>query len=79
MLMGLAGVVGAIFASLGFNFTTAFLLTFLVMSNLSFFVFSTISSDMIENLTHAYGDSIFSVIITMQILNIIYIIIQPFI
>ncbi len=77
LLMGLAGVVGSIFAALGFSFIPAFMLTFLIMSNFSFFVFSFISSDMIENITHAYGDSIFSVIITMQVLNIIYIIIQP--
>lgn len=77
LLMGFAGVIGSIFAALGFKFIPAFLLTFLIMSNLSFFIFSMISSDMIENITHAYGDSIFSVIITMQILNIIYILVIP--
>lgn len=78
MMMGLSGILGAIFASLGLKFVPAFIICFLISSNLSYFVFSFLNSDKFENLTHAYGDSAFSVIITMQLLNIIYRLIQPF-
>ena len=77
LLMGFSGILGAIFAMIGFKFVPAFMISFLISSNLSYFIFSFISSDKLENLVHAYGDSIFSVIITMQLLNIIYILVQP--
>ncbi len=72
LFMGLCGVLAALFDSLGYNFTVAFLLTFLIRSNLGFFVFQFIKPDFFENMVHSYGDALFNVLIVLQIMRVIF-------
>ena len=77
MFMGVCGIFGAIFASLGFSFWWAFLLTYIVRANLGFFVFQLIKPDLLENVIHSYGDALFNVLIVSQIMAAIYRLILP--
>ena len=72
LLMGICGVVAAIFASLNYSFTVAFMLTFIIRIVLNNIIFPLVEPDMMENLMHAFGDPIFNMLITYQFMNVIY-------
>jgi len=76
LLMGICGVVAAIFASLDYSFTTAFMLTFVIRIVLNNIIFPLVEPDMMENLIHSFGDPIFNMLITYQFMNGIYYLIQ---
>jgi hypothetical protein len=72
LLMGLCGVIAAIFASFGYSFTLAFMLTFIIRLILNNIIFPLVESDMFENFIHANGDPLFNMLITFQVINLIY-------
>jgi len=76
LLMGLCGVVAAIFANLHYSFTIAYMLTFLIRLILNNLIFPLVESDWIENMIHSNGDPLFNVLITFQIMNLIYWLLQ---
>lgn len=76
LLMGLCGVIGAIFASLNYSFIVSYMLTFVIRIILNFLVFPLIEPDMFENVLHGLGDPIFNMLITFQFMNLIYIVLS---
>ena len=72
LLMGLGGVLSAIFASLNYSFTIAYMFTFIIRIILNNIIFPLVESDMMENVIHGFGDPIFNMLITFQIMNLIY-------
>ncbi len=72
LLMGICGVIAAIFSSLNYPFTVAFMLTFIIRMVLNNIIFPLIEPDMMENLVHGFGDPIFNMLITFQFMNAIY-------
>ena len=72
LLMGVCGVVAAIFASLNSSFTEAFMFTFVIRMVLNITIFPLVEPDMMENIIHSFGDPLFNMLITYQFLNIIY-------
>jgi hypothetical protein len=72
LLMGLCGVIAAIFASFHYSFTVAFMLTFVIRLILNNIIFPLVESDMFENMMHSNGDPLFNMLITFQIMNLIY-------
>jgi len=79
LFMGFCGILGDLFHSMGMTFVWAFVLAFVIRSNLGFLVYSIIKPDIIENLMHSYGDALFNVLIVMQLMSFIHGIIQPFV
>src|SRR3989344_334947 len=72
MLMGICGVIAAIFASLGYSFASAYLLTFLIKMGLNQIIFPLVESNMTENFIRSFGDPIFNMLITFQLMQLIY-------
>jgi len=72
LLMGICGIVAAIFSSLNYSFTVAFMLTFVVRMILNITIFPLVEPDMMENIVHSFGDPLFNMLITYQFLNVIY-------
>jgi hypothetical protein len=72
LLMGLCGILGAVFFSLNYPFWLAFIITYVIRANLSFFLISPINPNVMENILHSYVESLFNIIITLQFLQIIY-------
>lgn len=74
LLSGLSGIVAFIFRSLGYNFWPAFTVTFIIKGIISYFTFSAITPDPIENFIHSVFDPLFNIFIWSQLMNIIFII-----
>jgi hypothetical protein len=78
-LMGLSGVLGSLFHTFGFPFWIAFVATYFIRANLSFFLISMVNPDKMENIMHSYVESLFNVAVVLQFLQIIYGILIKFI
>jgi len=72
LLMGLCGVIAAIFASFHYSFVVAYMLTFVIKLILNNIIFPMVESDMFENMIHSNGDPLFNMLITYQIIKLIY-------
>jgi len=72
ILMGLCGICGALFHSLGYEFRWAFFMTFVVRLILNNIIFPLVESDFFENLMHGVGDPIFNMLITSQLMYLLY-------
>ena len=72
MFMGLCGVWAAMFAALGFSFQKAFILSFVLRAILGFPTFQAIISNPVSNIVHAVGDSIFNIIVLLQLMTFIH-------
>jgi hypothetical protein len=79
LLMGFCGVLGALFGSLGYQFFTAYLFTYFIRAPLGLLIFAMLNPDIFENFMHSVGDGSFSVLITSQLLQVVYMIIKPFV
>lgn len=72
VLMGVCGIMGGVFASMGYSFRIAFILTFVVRIVLNNIIFPLVESDMFENLVHGFGDPLFNILITGQFMQLFY-------
>ena len=79
ILMGFCGLLGAIFGSLGISFWLSFFLTYIIRSNLGFFIFQMVKPDIVENIIHSYGDAVYNVLIVSQLMAAVYRLIIPFV
>ncbi|MBD3202859.1 hypothetical protein GF327_01075 [Candidatus Woesearchaeota archaeon] len=73
LFMCLSGVLGNLFASLGYDtFWIAFVISFTIRSLLSFPVMQVVNPNMVKNFTHAVGDWMFNVFVTIHFIRLIY-------
>ncbi|MEK6916518.1 MAG: hypothetical protein AABW92_02125 [Nanoarchaeota archaeon] len=72
LLMGLCGVIAAIFATLNYSFGYAFIFTFIIKMVLNQLIYPLVESNMTENFIHSFGDPLFNMLITFQLMQIIY-------
>lgn len=79
LLMGVIAVVASIFHTLNYSFLVSYMLSFIIRMILNAIIFPMIESDMLENIIHGFGDPIFNMLITFQLMNLYYIIIKMFI
>jgi hypothetical protein len=70
--MGLCGVLGALFAKLGYAFWIAYLITYGLRAVISFPVYQTINPDLVGNIMHSFVESIFNMVVTINFMIIIY-------
>ena len=70
--MGVCGVLGGLFASMGYSFRVAFIFTFVVRIVLNNIIFPLVESDMFENMMHGFGDPLFNILITGQFMQLFY-------
>ena len=76
LFMGLSGVMGDLFHTMGYSFFWTFIIIYLIRSNLGFFVFYMLEPNVTENIMHSYGDAIFNVLITVQLMQFIYFVVR---
>ncbi|MFH2021469.1 MAG: hypothetical protein ABIJ34_08720 [archaeon] len=79
LLMALSAVLADLFKSLGFSFYIAFIIVMVIRSNIGFFLFNQINPDMLENFMHGYVEGLFHIFITLQLMQVIYIVVSPLI
>jgi hypothetical protein len=79
LLMGLCGILGSLFHNLGYQFWVAFILAYVIRANLSFFLISMVNPNTFENILHSYVESVFNIVVTMQLLQVVYNVIVPLI
>jgi len=78
LLMGLGGVIASIFFSLSYSFLLAYMLCFVIRLILNNLIFPLVESDVFENMIHGFGDPIFNMLITFQIMNLVYTVLKLF-
>lgn len=74
-LMGLVGVLGSLFKSLAFPFWVAYLLAYTIRAFLSYFLISKVNSNVIENITHSFIESIYNMVVVINFMTIFHVII----
>ncbi|MBN1502277.1 hypothetical protein JW930_01930 [Candidatus Woesearchaeota archaeon] len=72
LFMGLCGVLAALFHNLNFSFQGAFIVSFTIRAFLGYPTFSTLNPGLVENIMHSFGDALFNIAITMQIMTLLY-------
>jgi hypothetical protein len=76
LFMLVSAVLADIFAHLGYQFWLTYILTFILRGILSYPVMQLVNPNVLKNVVHAVGDTIFNIAVAIHIFNLLFELLQ---